>query len=139
MLIITRCVNAFVQVEAALTTQPRRLLAPQELPSSSQSRGDAVDEDEFLDPITFDIINDPVFGSDGCTYDRSTAYQLMTQGSVMPGCAEPFRLRADNVHFRGRLRLVHPGTEDIMRQQREDTLKVRYESDVSRRDTRHAS
>ena len=83
-----------------------------------------VDDDEFLDPITFDVIVDPEIGNDGCTCDRSTAYELMTKGSVMPGCREPFKLGADNVHFRSRLRRAHPHTEQLMRQQREDSLQV---------------
>ncbi len=85
---------------------------------------DAADDDEFLDPVTFDIIVDPVIGSNGCTYDRFTAYQLMTQGSCMPGCDEPFKLVADNVHFRNLLRRAHPETAEAMRQQREDHLQV---------------
>ncbi len=85
----------------------------------------AADEDEFLDPITYDVIMDPVIGSNGSTYDRFTAYQLMMHGSVMPGCDEPFRICADNVHFRGRLRRAHLETEEAMRQQRYEFIEVR--------------
>ena len=84
-----------------------------------------VDEDEFLDPVTFELILDPVLGSNGCTYDRFTAYQLMTDSSVMPGCDGPFSIGMDNVEFRGRLRRAHPETEEAMRQQRQDCVKVR--------------
>ncbi len=37
---------------------------------ASKDNGPACDDDEFLDPVTGDMIVDPVIGSDGCTYDR---------------------------------------------------------------------
>ncbi len=38
------------------------------------NNGEPVDEDdEFLDPITKEVIVDPVVGSDGITYDRCAA------------------------------------------------------------------
>ena len=116
----------FAQVAALLTLQPQQQQQPlpQPVPMAIGSTSADVDDDEFLDPITYDIIVDPVIGNDGCTYNRTTAYDLMTKGSVMPGCREPFKLGADNVHFRSRLRRAHPHTEQLMRQETEDSPQV---------------
>ena len=105
------------QVTAMLTSQ----LPEQPQPPSPKKTDD---EDEFLDSVTAKIIVDPVVGSNGCTYDRLTAYKLMTQGCNMPGCDGPFTFAADNLHFRGRLRVAHPETEEAMARQRQECFEV---------------
>ena len=128
----SREISLHAQVTTALTTQRQQQpqlpqhTPPQQVLSSWQDTTDAAaDADEFLDPITFDIIVDPVFGSNGCTYDRFTAYKLMSEACAVPGCDGPFTFGVDNVHFRGRLRRAHPETEAAMQQRRHDCLKVR--------------
>ena len=116
---------------AALTSQQPEPPSPEAPSTVSESADDAADEDEFLDPIMREVIVDPVVGNDGCTYDRFTAYQLMTQGSSMPCCDEPFRICVDNLHFRSRLRRAHPETEEAMRQQRQDCLEVLRDAEPS--------
>ena len=81
---------------------PPRQQPPQPLSDGGGISSGHAEYEEFLDPVTYDIIVDPVVGNDGCTYDRISAYELMTRGIVMPGCREPFKFGADNVHFRSR-------------------------------------
>ena len=57
-----------------MTSQPPQPPSPQK-----PRRRIHDDEDEFIDSITGDIIVDPVIGSNGCTYDRLTAYKLETK------------------------------------------------------------
>ena len=50
-------------------------------------------DDTFYDPITLELIVDPVVASDGITYDRWSAFDLMEGGvKVRPHnlCAQGF-------------------------------------------------
>ena len=99
--------------------------------STSAMGGDAdAGDSEFADPITREVIVDPVVGSDGLTYDRLTAYKLVKEGSFMPGSNGAFSFAADNVNFRSRLRAAHPETWGAMQQQRQDCLEVRCDACV---------
>ena len=122
---LTLCLLA--QVEAALTSDPGHVLLVQPPHAAPGTRSIPVDETDFLDPLTFSVIVDPVLGTDGVTYDRLTAYRLMTEGCNMPGCAgRPFAFSAPNLYFRKHLRRAHPETAEAMQQQQQEILEVHY-------------
>ena len=115
-------------MEHALTSQPWQLPMLQPVLEPRRPIEGDVDSDEFVDFFTQDVVVDPVIGSDGHTYDRFTAYKLMTEGSNLPGCSAPFTFGADNLHFRKRLRTAHPETEAAMLRRRQECIQVRRDA-----------
>ena len=73
-----RIIPAQAAAAAAAASSQARPLA------SIDNNSIADDDDEFLDPITGDVIVDPVVGSDGCTYDR--CYQSPVKSCMSAGC-----------------------------------------------------
>ncbi|BBN07762.1 hypothetical protein Mp_4g06240 [Marchantia polymorpha subsp. ruderalis] len=68
-------------------------------------RSDTSDEDdEFHDPITYELMCDPVKGSDGHTYDRWTIIDNdMTQSPFDQRKDKVFVIACDDINVRGRL------------------------------------
>jgi hypothetical protein len=58
----------------------------------------------FIDPVTYDVMEDPVVCSDGHTYDRSTAERMSTS----PFTRVPLTVLADNVDLRGAIFEANP-------------------------------
>lgn len=56
----------------------------------------SIEPPNFIDPITWDVMLDPVVGSDGHTYDRTTARKL----DISPFTREPLAILVDNVDLR---------------------------------------
>jgi tetratricopeptide (TPR) repeat protein len=67
--------------------------------------------DRFLDPITYEVMNDPVVCSDGRTYDRVTALQL----KLSPFTRKPLDILVDNVDLRRDLFEEIPAAEKTYR------------------------
>ncbi|KAL2611143.1 hypothetical protein R1flu_022835 [Riccia fluitans] len=67
----------------------------------NSSRDDDSDDEEFRDPITKEVMYDPVKGSDGFTYDRWT---ILDNGiSRSPNTQEPLSIVCDDINVRRRL------------------------------------
>jgi hypothetical protein len=58
----------------------------------------------FLDPVTYEVMQDPVVCNDGRTYDRSTAAKLETS----PYTRKPLHILVDNVDVRGAIFEAYP-------------------------------
>ncbi|BBN05077.1 hypothetical protein MPTK1_3g10080 [Marchantia polymorpha subsp. ruderalis] len=80
------------------------------------------DVDEFYDPITCELMCDPVKGSDGRTYDRWTIIDNdITQSPFDPRNDRPFSILCDDINVRGRLfkKFHATGVETKFRERRQ--------------------
>ncbi|KAL2633352.1 hypothetical protein R1flu_004831 [Riccia fluitans] len=80
------------------------------------------DVDEFYDPITCELMCDPVKGSDGRTYDRWTIIDNdITQSPFDPRNDRPFEILCDDINVRGRLfkKFHATGVETKFRERRQ--------------------
>ncbi|KAL2645145.1 hypothetical protein R1flu_012732 [Riccia fluitans] len=84
----------FIDVLAAVSRTSDDLLG-------NSSRDDDSDDEEFRDPITKDLMCDPVKGSDGFTYDRWT---ILDNGiTISPFTKEPLSIVCEDINVRRRL------------------------------------
>ncbi|KAL3694366.1 hypothetical protein R1sor_008017 [Riccia sorocarpa] len=80
------------------------------------------DVEEFYDPITCELMCDPVKGSDGRTYDRWTIIDNdITQSPFDPRNDRPFEILCDDINVRGRLfkKFHATGVETKFRERRQ--------------------
>lgn len=84
----------------------------------------ADDDEEFNDPITCELMCDPVKGTDGRTYDRWTIIDNdLTRSPFDQSKSKPFRIECDDINVRGRLFKKYPEAEALFRELRHDYRK----------------
>ncbi|BFI30749.1 hypothetical protein MPTK2_3g15210 [Marchantia polymorpha subsp. ruderalis] len=82
----------------------------------------ADDDEDINDPITWELMCDPVKGTDGRTYDRWTIINNYLTRSPFDQ-SKPFRIECDDINVRGRLFRKYPKAEDKFLERRHDYRK----------------
>ncbi|BBN16722.1 hypothetical protein Mp_7g08740 [Marchantia polymorpha subsp. ruderalis] len=84
----------------------------------------ADDDEDINDPITCELMCDPVKGTDGRTYDRWTIIDNdLTMSPFDQSKRKPFRIECDDINVRGRLFKRYPEAEVLFRKHRHDYRK----------------